>query len=208
LKRVEQVKQLETGETCLEQTEQPSLETEVRNLKDQGKTIRESAKILHVHPSKVWRALHGPKPKEEGAPTPQGEIASRVFSLLEKGKTLPQIVITLRLEPEVVKALYDKWIEMKGNDVNVPNVAKLDEKLESHLSNHDKLDYLLEKARNEGLSKRNDCSHFNCTESVCKFPVNKNEGTESTDPVLDCVFCKLFLPRDEWVTIENPYSVG
>lgn len=131
---------METEETCLEQTDQLSLETKIRNLRSEGKTYREIAEILRVSIAKISRALNVPKQDEKMAPTQQGEPASRLFQLLEKGRTLSQIVIKLRLEPEAVKELYSEWVSLNQVDVNQPNPEKLDKKLESHISDHYKLD--------------------------------------------------------------------
>jgi transposase len=197
------VKQLETDETGLEQTEQLSKENRIRKERDEGKTYREIAKKEHVSISQICRVLNGPKQKEEWAPSPQGDKASKVFSLLEKGRTLPQIVIELKLEPEIVKKFYDMWVELKQIDVNEPNLKKLDQKLESHISNHNGLDRLLEVTLNEGFSRRNSYSYFNSIEGVCPFLIDKNEGMEGANPVLNCVFCKIYFGRTETIAIEN-----
>jgi hypothetical protein len=117
-------------------------------------------------------------------------------------------VIELRLPPEIVEELYNKWLKLKQVDVNTPNLKKMNEKLENHLSNHIQFDLFLEKALAEGSSRRNYCSHFNPIEGVCEFSINRNERTENTDSVLDCVFCNMFENRTEIITIENPDFVG
>ena len=79
--------QLETNEPCLEQANQLSLETKIRNLRAEGKTYGEIAEILHVSIAEISRTLNGPGQKGERTTSQQGELASKIFQFLEKGMT-------------------------------------------------------------------------------------------------------------------------
>lgn len=196
---------MEQNETCSKQTEQLSLENRIRNLRAEGKTYREIAEIAHVSIAQISRILNEPKEKEETASTQEGELASRVFQLLEKGRTLSQIVIRLKLEPEVVKDLYGKWVGLNQTDVNQPNLDKLDRKLESHISAHFGLDRLLEKAWNSGVFRRDNCANrSNNPDGTCEFSPCKGEDTD--DAVLCCAFCHRFR-SEEVISVDlSPYA--
>jgi hypothetical protein len=45
-----------------------------------------------------------------------GEVAARVFELLDVGKSLREIVVEVRESPELVEQLRDKWTDMGGAD--------------------------------------------------------------------------------------------
>ena len=118
--------------------------------------------------------------------------------------TLSQIVIKLKLEPEVVKDLYGKWVGLNQTDANQPNLDKLDGKLESHISDHYGLDRLLEKARNSGVLRRNNCANrLNNPEGICEFSPSIGEDMDSEDAILHCGFCCKFR-YEERIAIETP----
>jgi len=201
---------LETDKTCLKQTKQLDLETKIRNLRAEQKTYRQIAQILQVSIAEISRILHQPKHNGERTPTQQGEIASQVFKLLEKGRTLSQIVIKLRLPPEVVKNLYNKWVELNQIDVNQPNLEKLDQKLESHVTGHRSLDTLLEKARNCSAFRKDLCANrSDISEGFCKlFPFENGGDVESEDAFLRCFFCSFYISRVCRMPFDNPYLAG
>lgn len=194
---------METDETCLKQTNQSNLDTEIRKLRAEGKTYRQIAEILHVSIAKISRTLNKPGQKEETAPTQQGEMASKVFQLLEKGRTLSKIVIELKLEPEVVKDLYDKWVGLSQNDAKLPNLKGLNQALQDHIMNHHGLNRLLEKARNAGVFKKNNCEYYNDSTAECSVSPYFRIATED-DCTLICAFCSHFMMRREIVSIDAP----
>lgn len=197
---------MEQDETCSKQAKQLTLETKIRNLRAEGKTYREIAHTLLVSISTISRILNAPQPNEERASTPQGELASQVFQLLEKGKTLAQIVIKLRFDPEVVKDLYGKWVGLNQTDVNQPNLDKLDRKLASHISDHNRLDRLLEKAWDSGVFRRNNCANqLNNPESSCEFLPSIGENTNCEDAILHCAFCNRFRFQERISIDISPY---
>jgi transcriptional regulator with XRE-family HTH domain len=49
-------------------------------------------------------------PQEAPPELPRGELAARVFERLEQRQTLAEIVIGLRVAPELVRALYHEWL--------------------------------------------------------------------------------------------------
>lgn len=59
----------------------------------------------------------------------ENELTAKVFEMLEKGRSLANIVIELKADPDVVKRLYEKWVELKRIDVNQPVVLKRLEEL-------------------------------------------------------------------------------
>ncbi len=63
---------------------------------------------------KLQKFMEGIKYKEIS-----GELASRIFAQFEKGMEPAKIVIKLKQAPEVVKAKYEQWLELKKLDVNL-----------------------------------------------------------------------------------------
>jgi len=178
-------------------------------LRAEGKTYREIAKILHISIANISRTLKGPKQKDETTSTPQGEIASQVFHLLEKGRTLSQIVIRLKLEPEIVRDLYSKWVELNNIDVNQPNLEKLDQKLKNHFSDHRGLEVFLQIARNRNAFRKDNCANrLDNSEGFCKFSTCENGGDmeDEEDVSLHCSFCDHFRHKDNIVTLDYPAS--
>lgn len=72
----------------------------------------------------VRKALDSRSKRKVGEEAGKGELAALVFDLLEKGKPLPQVVITLKITPDVAKELHDKWLGLKEVDVNQPGVLR------------------------------------------------------------------------------------
>jgi len=70
--------------------------------------------------STVYEAYRRFKAREEAKKTPIVEV----FKRLEEGKTLPKIVVETGLDPEKVKEIYNKWLELRKIDINQPTVLK------------------------------------------------------------------------------------
>ncbi|RLE46998.1 MAG: hypothetical protein DRJ31_09425 [Candidatus Methanomethylicota archaeon] len=81
--------------------------------------------------STVYEAYRRFKAREEAKKTPIVEV----FKRLEEGKSLPKIVIETGLDPDKVKEIYNKWLELRKIDVNQPVVLKEIEELKEKLSN-------------------------------------------------------------------------
>ena len=57
------------------------------------------------------------------APRDPGEVGARAFELFREGRAREAVVVELRLAPEAVDALYDRWLDMGGADLVIsPNV--------------------------------------------------------------------------------------
>lgn len=186
-----------TDETDLEQEKQVEQKSRIRKLRAEGKTYREIAGIEHVSISTISRTLNDPNQQPNEMVSQEGDIAAKVFQLLERGHTLPQVVIKLRLRPEAVEDLHNKWVKLKQIDFNQPNLEKLDEKLKSHISAQYELDNFLEQAMEMGTNRKENCSHKNSDES-CIFSSNTDEEEISS---LRCVFCNYFVIKKEDVMI-------
>jgi transposase len=182
-----------TDEKDREQKKRDDLKSRIRRLRAEGKAYREIAKSELVSIAQISRILNEPKRKEEEVPSNQpGEIAAKVFSLLEDGRTLPEVVIQLRFEPKIVEDLYNKWIRLRGTDVNYHNLDRLDEKLQKHILNHRKIENLLLMSKGVGEYRRRECSNVD-EDSVCMFSTYLDEETA----VLRCAFCLDFESREE-----------
>jgi hypothetical protein len=66
---------------------------------------------------------------DAGPARSQGEVAALVFERLEQRQSLPEIVIGLRVSPEIVRGLYDQWCvgltEGHLRHVAEPNAARV-----------------------------------------------------------------------------------
>lgn len=97
---------------------------------------------------------------------PNGQIAARTFELFEEGVPLPQVVIELKIRPEMAGELHEKWIELKAIDINQPAVlrdlGKLEEKMEG-------LEKVVFSAVLAGYQFRADC-RYRTEDGYCKNP--------------------------------------
>lgn len=57
-------------------------------------------------------------------PHDPGEMAARAFELFREGKTMEEVVIELRMQPDEVRVLYDKRLDMGGADLVIFPTAK------------------------------------------------------------------------------------
>ena len=53
-----------------------------------------------------------------------GEVASKVFALLNADEALTEVVVKLAVEPQRVAALHEEWLRMKERDVSGPSVPR------------------------------------------------------------------------------------
>lgn len=116
------MKSLETDEMIAKQTRQPEkcdLKARVKKLRAEGRTYREIAKQERISIAQISRILNEPIEGEAG-PKPQtssvnldGEEASRVFQMIERGTPLTKIVIETKMHPDKVKQLFQKSVELK-----------------------------------------------------------------------------------------------
>lgn len=79
--------------------------------------------------STVYEAYRRYKARIEAKKKPIVEV----FKRLEEGKTLAKIVVETGLDPDEVKKIYGKWLELKKIDVNQPTVPKIIEDLKKEL---------------------------------------------------------------------------
>jgi DNA repair ATPase RecN len=63
----------------------------------------------------------------------KGNLAASVFELLDKGKSLTDVVKQTRTDPDLVQEIFFKWKKMKEIDINAPSVPKKIRELTSKL---------------------------------------------------------------------------
>jgi len=80
--------------------------------------------------STVYEAYRRFRAREEAKRTPIVEV----FKRLEEGKSLPKIVVETGLDPEKVKEIYQKWLDLKKIDINQPTVLKDIEDLRNRIN--------------------------------------------------------------------------
>ena len=92
------------------------LEDRILKLRSKGKTYREIAKIERVSPAQISRILKKCQTAEtlEDYSAYEGDNASAVFELFERGVSPAQVVIELRTDPDKVKVLHEKWRDLKS----------------------------------------------------------------------------------------------
>ena len=95
-----------------------------------GKTVSEVAKekeksksTISIQHSRAYQKLEEFLKKAREA-NMEKSIASQVFKMLEKGKSLTEIVTELEVDPDVVLNLQRKWSKMKEVDLNNPNIPR------------------------------------------------------------------------------------
>jgi transposase len=125
--RRNRLKQMRTGETAPEQMEQhetSNLRARVQKHRAEGKSYRDIAKLEKISIGQISRILNQPA---EGEPTLQtgrstvdvnGDVASRVFEMLEKGTPPTDVVIKLKLHPDKANQLFQKWRELRLEELN------------------------------------------------------------------------------------------
>jgi hypothetical protein len=57
-------------------------------------------------------------------PRDPGEMAARAFELFREGKTLEEAVVSLRMQPDEVTVLHEKWMDMGGANLVISPTAK------------------------------------------------------------------------------------
>jgi hypothetical protein len=62
--------------------------------------------------------------KQKPSEVDKGALSSKVFTLLEKGKTILQVAIALKIGRDQAKEFYDDWLALKNIDVNRAAVLK------------------------------------------------------------------------------------
>ena len=106
----------------------PTIDSDDVRWFDEKEVASLAAELANSTPSKRKgnRNLAGP----EAAPTQsKGEVAALVFERLEQRQSLAEIVIGLRVSPEVVRELYDQWCvgltEGHLRHIAEPNAARV-----------------------------------------------------------------------------------
>lgn len=57
-------------------------------------------------------------------PRDPGEMAARAFELFREGRSMEEVVVELRLQPDQVRELNDKWLDMGGAHLVITPLAK------------------------------------------------------------------------------------
>lgn len=73
------------------------------------KDVAALAAALMNEPRATRRRNARPVPASSTAQRTAGEIAAQVFERLEQRQSLAEIVVGVRVEPSVVRALFDQW---------------------------------------------------------------------------------------------------
>lgn len=71
------------------------------------------------------------------AENPSGALYAALFSDLEAGKSLVEMVCRNKVPPELVRAVVSEWRELKELDINAPSVAREIAVMDRHLSKLD-----------------------------------------------------------------------
>jgi DNA-binding MarR family transcriptional regulator len=162
-------------------------EEKVKQLYTQGLGYREIAEKVGLSISTIHRILK-PKALEETIEKHENEEdVARIFTLLEKGISLTEIVISLKKDPAKVKQIYQEWVELKGIDLNEFKAWK------------SLLDNLLKEALSIGLYRKKNCIHIN-EEGYCRAWIyTKENGKKEYGKAkeLRCAFCHGFLQKKE-----------
>lgn len=130
---------MKTGAKQMEQQGTEDLKARIKKLLAEKKTYREIAQLEHISIAQISRIQKQLKEEEAGLKSQISkdyldEEASNVFELLEEGLPLPEVVIALKMNPDKVKQLYDKWTELKEIDINQPTVLKQIKELDDSLT--------------------------------------------------------------------------
>jgi transcriptional regulator with XRE-family HTH domain len=168
----------------LNERERDGLEERVVRLWSEGLTYREIAKQERISISQISRILNKsstPKAASEES-VPEGEEAAEAFELFEKGVSLPKVVIDLKANPDMVKALYEKWLDLKG--VNVMEWIFRQVAMED----------LLEQAKSLGGFRVENCAKVNAVGYCTNWKYEGNDGEsyyKKANP-LRCAYCDRF----------------
>ena len=104
------------------------LAARVFELFNQGRSLRDIVIELRESPNTIkelytlWR--EGESQVNANTVNPRADLAARCFTMLNEGKTLQEIVIALREEPEVIKNLKELWFDDGGSNITITPVAK------------------------------------------------------------------------------------
>jgi len=88
----------------------------IRELRNQGYSYEKIAKTLKISKPTVIKYCKNKEEINNQQTSSQisTEIISKVFELFEKGVRPVKIVIQLKLHPDVVKEIFQKYMELKG----------------------------------------------------------------------------------------------
>lgn len=193
-----------TDEKASKQAEQPEtgdLKARIEKLRAEGKTYRQIAEMEHVSIAQISRILKKPaviepsiKPESPSSEM-DGEEVSRIFEQFEKGKSLTRIVIEFKINPDRVRQLYEKWIELKKIDVNQPIVLEKIKELQELLAEEIVISVpfrqLFRQAEEIGEFKMKKCSYAD-TNGFCRnWYWNNEDGSKYHEraDALRCAFC-------------------
>jgi hypothetical protein len=87
-------------------------------------------------------------------PRDPGEMAARAFELFREGKSMEDVVVELRMQPDQVEVLYTKRLDMGGADLVISPTAK--EALEKAVGTFESIAELVERVMK--LKRSNDLS--------------------------------------------------
>lgn len=185
----------------MEHCETDDLKVRIEKLRAKGKTYREIAKQERVSIAQISRILKQPTVGEAGV-KPQtssvdsdGEEAAAVFELLEKGKSLPKIVIDRKMSPHEARQLHEEWVGLKEIDVNQPIVLKQIKQLQKLLAHEIVLSLplrqLFKQAGDIGGFRLKNCSYVNSKGFCTNWYWNSEDGSKyhKQADALRCAFC-------------------
>jgi len=165
--------------------------TEILKLDKEGHSLREIEKKTGIPKSTVQKTVTENRQsieedsEEKNPPITGNQLTTEVFKLLEKGSTLPEIVIELKADPDSVQTLYDKWLDLKETDVNQPN-------LEEIYGDLAKLKMFLEEAKITGDFKQSQCIHFDEYCYGLTYTTRLGSDVHRKPTVLKCALCPIF----------------
>jgi hypothetical protein len=93
-----------------------------RNLRDVVVDLRESPSTIKDLYA-LWREGDSP-PNTNAGGNSRAELAVRCFIMLNEGKTLQEIVIALREDPEVIQNLKERWFDDGGVNMTITPASK------------------------------------------------------------------------------------
>jgi len=110
----------------------------IRELRNQGYSYEKIAKTLKISKPTVIKYLKNQKNNLETTSQNISEISidviSKVFELFEKGIRPVRVVIQLKLHPDIVKNLFQKYMELKGLIFD-SEIKKMKEEIKNTLIN-------------------------------------------------------------------------